>query len=181
LNTLPDWLAYLTALGALATPVLLAILGAIGWKLRNGIERRFELERTLRDDRVEIYNQILEPIIVLFMSDAAWKADPKNKTRDKNDLSTRQLLSLDYKKTGFRLSLFGSDGVVRAYNELLQHFYQAPDAVATEDRTRGMLERVGTLLLEIRKSTGNENTELDRWQMLEWFITDARKYRGVKV
>jgi len=37
---------------------------------------------------------------------------------------------------------------------------------------------VGSFLLEIRKSMGNEATELDNWEMLEWFITDARKYRN---
>ena len=24
---------------------------------------------------------------------------------------------------------------------------------------------------------GNESTRLDNWDMLEWFLTDARKYR----
>jgi hypothetical protein len=29
------------------------------------------------------------------------------------------------------------------------------------------------LLLEIRKSMGNENTQLDLWEMIEWFMKDA--------
>ena len=40
---------------------------------------------------------------------------------------------------------------------------------------------LGALLLEIRRDTGNETTMLDRWQMLEWFVTDARKYRSGNV
>ena len=38
------------------------------------------------------------------------------------------------------------------------------------------LTRAGTLLLEIRRSMGNESSKLTNWQMLEWFITDVRKY-----
>jgi len=173
----PDWISYLTVFGAVATPLLVAVLGALGWRLRTRIERQIDLERKLRDDRIEIYSHILEPFIVVFMSDAAWKSDPKNKNRDKNDLGARQILSLDYRKTGFRLALLGSDGVVKAYNELMQYFFAAPEGKADEKHVVGMLERIGTLLLEIRKSMGNETTTLDRWAMLEWFITDARKHR----
>ena len=36
---------------------------------------------------------------------------------------------------------------------------------------------LGTFLLEIRRSMGNEATKLTNWQMLEWFLTDARTWR----
>ncbi|OBS09594.1 hypothetical protein Thpro_021922 [Acidihalobacter prosperus] len=32
---------------------------------------------------------------------------------------------------------------------------------------------MGTLLLEIRKSMGNASSSLDRWEMIEWFMSDA--------
>jgi hypothetical protein len=40
-----------------------------------------------------------------------------------------------------------------------------------------MMSLLGAFLLEIRRGMGNETTKLDNWDMLEWFLTDARKYR----
>lgn len=174
----PAWLSYLAAFGAIATPVLVAILGGIGWRIRSRIERQMSLEQRLREDRISIYNEILEPFMVMLMSEEAWKADPKNKHRDKGAIGTSQLLSVDYRKSAFRLALLGSDGVVSAYNELMQYFFSSGVREATEEAAKGMLSRLGNLLLEIRKSMGNEATSLDKWAMLEWFIHDARRYRG---
>lgn len=53
------WLDYAVAFGSIATPVLVVLLTAIGRRARTSIERRLELENKLRDDRIEIYNQIL--------------------------------------------------------------------------------------------------------------------------
>ena len=178
--TEPTWITYLTTFGSVATPILVAVLGGIGWKLRTQVERRLELEKKLRDDRIEIYNDILEPFITLLMSDAAWKADPRNKNKDKNELAIRAALSLDYRRQAFRLALLGSDGVVKAYNDLMQSFFQEEAADASNvpvEKVKHMLALIGHLLLEIRRSMGNEATELDKWSMIEWFITDARKYR----
>ena len=65
------WIDYLTAIGAVATPLLVIVLSAIGWRFKSSIERKVDLENRLRDDRIEIYNQILEPFIILLMPDAA--------------------------------------------------------------------------------------------------------------
>lgn len=181
MTTTPVWLNYLAAFGAIATPVLVAVLGGIGWKIRSKIEHQLNLEQKLREDRIEIYNEILEPFMVMLMSEEAWRSDPKNKTRDKAALGVRQALSLDYRKTAFRLALLGSDGVVRSYNDLMQSFFAAGNNTAneaTEQTVREMLSRIGALLLEIRRSMGNAETDLDRWAMLEWFVQDARKYRS---
>lgn len=174
----PAWLPYITAAGAIATPILVAALGGIGWLLKKRMERRLELENKLRDDRIEIYNEILEPFIVMFMSDAAWNQDPKNKNKNKLDISVKRAISLEYRKHAFRLALVGSDGVVTAYNNLMQSFFHADDKPIDEEKIKNMLSLMGQLLLEIRRSTGNEDTKIDRWGMLEWFITDARTYRA---
>jgi hypothetical protein len=167
-------LQYLSTIGSLATPLLVLLLTGVGWKYRQSIERKIKLEEKLRDDRIEIYNKILEPFILLLMSDAAWQSDKKNKGKDKNEIAVSQALSLDYRKTSTKLSLIGSDPVVKAFNNLFQHFYAAPD---NAENSPILLNLVGCFLLEIRKSMGNESTELDSWGMLEWCITDARKYR----
>ena len=178
--TEPHWTSIVGAIGAVATPLLVLALAAVGWKYRQSYERKIKLEEKLRDDRIQIYNRILEPFIYLFMSDAAWQTDKKNKGKNKDQIANTLLLSHDYKKTSFQLALVGSDAVVTAFNNLFQYFYGRGDdieAQITEVDTISMLKLLGELLLEIRRSMGNEATKIDNWGMLEWFITDARKYR----
>jgi hypothetical protein len=170
------WLDYLTAIGAIATPILVLVLTAVGWRLRQSVERERHLEDKLRDDRINTYNFILEPFIILFMTEAAWSLDKANKGKDKSEVATAKMLSLEYRKSAFKLSLVGSDPVVLAYNELMQFFYAQGDIPApTEEKLKRMLSLLGTFLLEIRRSMGNEASKLSNWQMLEWFMQDARK------
>jgi hypothetical protein len=172
------WLPYLTAIGSIATPILVLALTALGWRLRRRLERRLELEDKLRDDRIETYNDILEPFVILFTSDEAWKIDPENRNKDKNALAMQTMLSLEYRRKAFKLSLVASDSVVGAYNNLMQFFFQRAGHDPSEADIKEMLSLMGAFLLEIRRSVGNESTRLDNWQMLEWFLTDARQYRS---
>lgn len=172
------WLDYLAALGAIATPVFVLGLTAIGWRLRRQVERQIELEDKLREDRIAIYNHILEPFIILLMTDAAWQHDKQNRGKDKSEIALGKMLSLEYRKVAFKLSLVGSDAVVLAYNDLFQHFYSQGDTPnASEENLKIMMGLLGKFLLEIRRSMGNAATHLNQWQMLEWFMTDARKWR----
>jgi len=152
-------------------------LTAIGWRLRKRIERQIALEDKLREDRIGTYNAILKPFIMLLTSDAAWQSDPKHRGKDKNEMAMRELLSLDYREQGFRLSLVGSDAVVRSYNNLMQYFYSRGEQTSTsEAEVIVMMALLGNFLLEIRRSMGNENTTITHWEMLEWFLKDARKF-----
>ena len=165
-----------TAIGAIATPILLAILSAVGWQLRRKVERRIELENQLRGDRIAIYNDIIEPFVILLMTEEAWSQDKKNKGRNKNKAAIQQMLSLEYRRRGFQMSLMGSDEVVRSYNALLQYFYgqsDKPENFSLPD----VLLLLGEFLLEIRKSMGNEMTQLEAWDMIEWWMKDARALR----
>ena len=170
------WLDYLTAFGAIATPVLVLILTGIGWKVRRSIDRQLELEDKLREKRIETYNFILEPFIIMLMTDAAWHSNKENKGKDKNDIALTKLLSLEYRRQGFRLSLVGTDEVVRSYNNLLQFFYLNTDP--SENNLKQMMSLLGHFLLSIRKSMGNESSKLSNLEMLEWFMTDARSWRN---
>lgn len=172
------WIEYIAAFGSIATPVLVLTLTAIGWRLRRRLDRQLELEDKLREDRIDIYNHILEPFIILLMSDAAWHHDKQNRGKEKGEVAIGKMLSLEYRKHAFKLSLVGSDLVVLAYNDLFQHFYaQGDNPDASENNLKTMMALLGNFLLQIRRSMGNESTALNQWQMLEWFITDARKLR----
>lgn len=77
------------------------------------------------------------------------------------------------------MTLIGSDEVVRGFDELMQFFFSlgADSGGASPDKAADMLELLGTFLLEIRRSLGNEETNLETINMFEWFIKDARTRR----
>lgn len=128
------WLDYLVAIAAVATPILVLFLTAIGWRFRQSFERQRVLEDKLREDRINTYNFILEPFIIIFMTEAAWALDKSNEGRDKTDVAMAKMLSLDYRKYGFKLSLVGSDPVVLAYNDLMQFFYSQGESVIPSEQ-----------------------------------------------
>lgn len=110
-----SWIQYFSAFGSVATPILVIILTGVGWKYRQSIERTFKLEEKLRDDRIDIYNKILDPFIILLMTDAAWESDKKNRGKSRTDIGISQALSLEYRRTSFKLILIGSDSVVSVF------------------------------------------------------------------
>jgi hypothetical protein len=178
----PTWVHYATAIGAILTPIAVAVLGAtfaaISWRFRTRLERAHSLEDQLRSERVEIYNDILEPFIILLTTEVAWQSNPKHRKRPKDEVAGEILLSVEYRKRAFQLSLIGSDEVVRAYNELFQFFYGHTGTDVSSSVTKGMMTRLGNLLLAIRKSAGNEATKLESLDMVEWIFSDARRLRA---
>ncbi|MEZ9124986.1 hypothetical protein AB4145_00100 [Vibrio splendidus] len=82
------WLDVVTAIGSIATPIIVLVVSSVGWKIKQNIERKIELENKLRDDRIDIYNQILEPFIIILMSDAAWEMDKRNRGKNKADVGS---------------------------------------------------------------------------------------------
>ncbi|MGN6831173.1 hypothetical protein [Paucibacter sp. M5-1] len=171
-------LATITAIATLATPVLLAVLSAIGWALKTRIEasraehdaqqaRIRELEDKLREDRITTYNALLNPFFLLFTTDASLASDPKFKNKNKNEIAINRMLSFEYRQVGFKLSLVANDEVVRAYNSLMQFFYHTDtDQRPLDQKTSNWIALMANLLLEIRRSMGNQSSKLDRWEMI---------------
>jgi len=145
-------------------PTLLLVLGGIiTWFIKSKIEELRAIEEKLREERRSIYAQILDPYIRLF-------ADLRGRGPDE---AFKRITSYDYRKTAFDLNLFGSDEVVRAYNNLMKHAYEA-EATGNQD-PRKMMSLWGKLLLEIRKSLGNKKTKLNEFDMLRAMIKDIEK------
>jgi len=177
-----DLLDTISSIATLATPIL---LGGLGWLIQHKIEstkskqesqslRIKELEDKLREDRIETYNLLLEPFFLLFTTEEATKQDPKFRNKNKNDIAIAKMLSFEYRKIGFKLSLVATDSVVRAYNQLMQYFYHIEGSQRSpEEQTSDWIALMATLLLEIRKSMGNESSDLNKWEMIEWFMKDA--------
>jgi len=145
-------------------PTLLLVLGGIiTWFIKSKIEELRAIEEKLREERRSIYAQILDPYIRLF-------ADLRGRGPDE---AFKRITSYDYRKTAFDLNLFGSDEVVRAYNNLMKHAYEA-EATGNQN-PRKMMSLWGKLLLEIRKSLGNKKTKLNEFDMLRAMIKDIEK------
>jgi hypothetical protein len=170
-----DWIDIVTAVGSIATPILVLAISSVGWKAKKNIEREIELENKLRDDRIDVYNKILEPFIMLL-----WASDKKNKGKDKAEIATSKMLTLEYRHHGFKLALMANDSVVKAYNNLMQYLYNMEEMRPDKeiDFLNDMMELLGKFLIEIRKSMGNETTSLDHWDMCEWWMTDTRKVKN---
>jgi len=158
-----DSIEIIKTIGTISTPIILILLSSIGWKIRKKLEREVEIENKLRADRIKIYNDILEPFIIILTPDLE---------ENKEDKAIKIIKSLEYKKKGFQLSFTGDDYVLRSFNKLMQYFYNN-----TETDPNKIMSLFGELLLAIRKSTGNEKTKLDNFEMLEWLIKDTKKLR----
>jgi hypothetical protein len=180
----PSILDYISAIGSIATPILVLILSGIGWMVSNRIEKARQLEEKLRQDRIDVYNAVLEPYILMFAKDEGLPEKYEGETKE--TILNKIMLSLEYKQAAFKLSLIGSDEVFRAYSNLVQYFYttdlkqdlsdvQAKEA--SQKRTLEAMRLLGVLFLEIRKSVGNEKTTFEPFEMLEFLITDIRKFR----
>lgn len=147
-------------LQVLVPPTLMILGGIITWVVKSRIEELKAIEEKLRAERIKIYIDILEPIIRLF-SEIKKPGGPET--------AIKQLTSYEYRKTAFELSLFGSDEVVKAYSALMQQAfkYDTPKQNPYE-----MIRLWGELLMSIRKSLGNKNTQLTADDMLKGMISD---------
>jgi len=147
-------------LNALAPSLLMVVGGMITWLLKSRVEELRAAEENLRETRTKAYWNILEPYITLFTD-----------TSEKGRASVlKTITSVQYRRTAFELCLLGSDDVVRAYNRMMQHVYEAE---RTDQQNPNEIMRLwGGLLLEIRRSLGNKRTKLKELDMLRGMIKD---------
>jgi hypothetical protein len=103
----------------------------------------------------------------------------KKKEKDKTniELATEKLLSIDFENYAFKLSLIGSCAVIRSLNNLRQFAYSISSIESNEEAGKKTIYLMSLLLLEIRKGVGIEKTKLQPFEILEWKITDIRKYK----
>lgn len=157
--------------------VIMLIGGLISWILQTRLAGIRSEREKLRAERRKIYVDLLSPFIRLF---AAIGNSEIETSDDVPDDVMQEMLSFEYKKTSFEMALFGSDEVVNAYNVFMGTLYEsAQQDESAQQATQNPMELMqgfGELLLEIRKSLGNEETELNRFDMLRWMIKDIDNY-----
>lgn len=156
-----DWLQ------TLGPSLLIVVGGIITWFLKSRVEELRAIEERLRAERRKTYGDILDPYIHLFAG---------LKTGQPQAQVLKKLTSYDYRKTAFELCLVGSDQVVQAYNDLMQHSYES-ERTGKQDAPE-MMRLWGLLLLAIRRSLGNKKTRLNELDMLRGMIKDIDKMAG---
>ena len=143
----------ITLIASVAIPIVIFIVG-------NRITGLRQLEEKLRNDRIEIYDKILEPFFLIFSTEAIIQGSLKSKKEKPKtgvELATEKLLNLDYQAYSFKLSLIGSDEVLRAYNNLMQAYFHLSESIEENANVgEGLIMYMAVLLLEVRKNLGNE-------------------------
>ena len=151
-----------TLITALCAPLLVFIGGLISWFLKTRKEDLQAIEERALERRIETYNIILYPLIVMFAS----KSNQKLK-----DKAITEIGSVEYRKASFNLITFGSDNMVNAYNSMMQSFYKGD-----VDDPKSKMKKFAAFLLSIRKDLYSKNTKLKEWDMLKFIITDIDKF-----
>lgn len=148
-----------TIITGLGAPLLMFLGGLFSWFLKTRKEDLQAIEERALERRIETYNIILHPLIVMFAS----KSSEKEKA-----IAINKIGSVPYRTAAFNLMSFGSDNLVNAYNEMMQSFYKKE----AESNPKLTMKKFANFLLSIRKDVYNKNTKLKEWDMLKFMITD---------
>lgn len=144
--------------------LVIALLGSgsiITVIIQERITKLRSIEEKLREDRRKVYIDLMSPFIQMF-----------TKGPDQQQKALNELLSPEYRKTSFELTLLGSDEVVKAYGNLMQYSFQ----LEKQEIDKNMLIKLyATLMLNIRKDLGNKDTQLNEKDMLAYLIKDIDK------
>lgn len=160
-----------TIIIAVLGPILLTIGGLITWFFKSKREDTLIAEEKTREFKIKTYETLLEPFITVF----TFTLNENQKQKGIN-----KLLSLDYRKAAFNLTTFGSDEVVKSYNNIMQAFFNIKsEDFADDDEEYAviMLTYLSDLLLNIRKDLYTKKTDLVRSEMLAFMINDIDKHQ----
>jgi hypothetical protein len=130
----------------------------------NRIKKLNSIEEKLREDRRKIYFNLLIPFVKLF-----------NKENSRDD-SIAYLMSEDYRRTSFEVTLIGSDAVVKAFGDLMQQTFKGPTKQREINKPDETIVLFANLLLQIRKDLERNSTKLGKKDMLRHMITDIDNY-----
>ena len=155
----PTFLQYVYA------PALLGIGGFVAWLIKSKTEELRSAQAKLHEDRLKIYEDIIEPYFSILGS-----SNPHGHAK-----ALKTITSEAYRKTTVRIALFGSDRVVKAWNTLMQHHYTAKEGDANSGFVG--IGLFADLLLEIRKDLGNKNSSLGRLDMLRGIVKDIEDHK----
>lgn len=173
-------LTFISTLGAVITPILLAIFSLIFANQNKKQERLVKLEENLRSERVEVYNKILEPFIIAATPELLLHKDKRYINKTPGDAAGSLITTPEYKSIQFKLFLIGSDEVIQAFDKLMYYFYSTNFQETSVDM-KILLPKLSELILSIRKGVGNEKTKINKRLAINLFVKDADSLFGKRV
>jgi len=138
--------------------------GIVGIWYKSRLDELRETKERLNTERRNVYAKLMDPYILLFA---------KIVRGEKTDEVIQQILSDDYRRSMFEFTLLGSDEVVKAYTDMMEHFYKVEES--GQQDTKKTMDLWGNLRLQIRKDLGNKDTKLLGLDMLKSEIKDLYK------
>lgn len=162
---------------ALLSPVLLTLGGIVSWNIKAKREESLNIEAKSREFKIDTYKKLLEP----FIATLTFTLPDYKKQKEIN-----KMLTLEYRKTVFDLTTFGSDEVLRLFNKIMQTFFHdekykdnflEEESDGVDEFGIRLLALLSELLLHIRKDIYSNKTELKRSDMVDFMITDIDQYR----
>lgn len=156
----------ISVVSAVAVPIIVILIG-------NNFTRKMEIEKGLQDERIPLYKELLEPLIIILAPDQAFEKEKKYHGMSNTDIALQKIQTKEYNQKMFEMSLIAPDAVIRSFNNFYQYFYTNQGKSDTQTTMRLW----GTIFIEIRKSMGNSKTELHPLEMLEWKIKDITKFK----
>jgi hypothetical protein len=134
---------------AAVSPLLIVLLGGVGYLYRHERERREDAEKQVSERKHQAYLSVLNIYFDLMKPENRGKPAPKHLADEMFDANKE-------------LMLFGSDGVVMSYLDWFQELR----------RGTMHMERLGELVVAIRRDMGHPKTALRSEAVLRHLITD---------
>lgn len=164
-------------IGLQASLVWTGVVGFVAWSVRSSVEQKREYQRLLADRKRQQYQEFLtylERAFVEVRAESGMSSRSRKAGRPAHGTETHaEDLATELRRWSMRLTLVGSDEVIRAFNLARAAAIESPDATA---RTSAM-KQWAILWLAMRKDCGHPDTALGPSDMLASFVNDIDEYR----
>ena len=149
-------------IGAVATAIISLTIVIVPLVIQHRLQALRQQQEKLREQRLELYLNLLDPHIQLFAS-----LIQSNRKANAEQTAMRKLLSPEYMGNTFQFAMIGSDEAVQKHNALRQFAANNPNGNPTGEFEGSILECFGDLLLAIRRDLGNKKTRLTSIDMFK--------------
>ncbi len=156
-----------TYAGLQASLLWTAIIGAAAWAIRSNVEQKREHQKLLAERKQEHYLQFLQ-----FLAKFIGTTDEKPPAQNNKAKQQQTPVPLEeFRMWSLRLTLIGSDEVVREWNN-------ARNGAADPNDPLLVMKNWGRLWLAMRRDCGHIDTNLGITDVLGSFVNDVEKSRG---
>lgn len=143
------------------------LIGGLGWAIQSSVQTKREYARLLADKKRQHYLEFLDFLNIFFAEAKSHPESSKKSSRRGKQPSADEL-----RKWSLRLTLIGSDEVVRAYNQA-----RVSERDADDPNDVSLLRDWGEVWLAMRRDCGHIDTDLTRSDILASVVNDISTNR----